>query len=83
MPYTDFSKYDCGADGVSFSNGLPDEGETVQVKTVWSNGAWQEKVFAEKYGHEKWHQYDWFSVYSKPRIDEGSMPIVLEWRRVS
>lgn len=77
---TDLGKHECGPDGLRFPNGLPDDGEQVQVKTVWSGGEWQDKRFCEQYGHEKRHQYNWFGCFSKPDVANGSMPIVLEWR---
>jgi hypothetical protein len=74
---TDFSKYPCGATGLEFPNGLPQPGHTVRVKTVWSNDEWKTVVFQQTYAWER--TYDWFSVYGRPNVDEGSLPIVLEW----
>lgn len=68
----------CGKTGLDFPNGLPDPESNVFVRTVWSNGKWEETIFMGKYG---WgNQYDWFSVYGKPNVSKGSMPIVLEWK---
>jgi hypothetical protein len=74
----DYSKYPCGADGLSFPNGLPEPNTVVSVKTVWSNDEWERVYFKKVYAWER--QYSWFSVYGIPRVDEGSMPIVLEWK---
>ena len=74
----DYSKHPCGADGLSFPNGLPEPNTRVLVKTVWSDGEWQKVFFCEKYAYQR--QYSWFSVYVSPRVEEGSMPIVLEWK---
>ena len=78
---TVFGDEPCGADGLSFPNGLPEDGERVLARTVWSNGKWREVIFREKYAYNR--QYDWFGVYSKPRVHDGSLPIVLEWRRIN
>lgn len=75
-----YTQYDCGKDGMSFPYGLPEPNTKVMVKTVWSGGEWKETWFMEKY---KWdHQYRWFGVYGTPCIEEGSMPIVLEWEYI-
>jgi len=76
---TDFSKYPCGADGLSFPNGLPEPNTKVWFKTVWSKGNWQLVPFMKKYGWDR--QYDWFYVWARPRVELGSMPIVLEWEK--
>ena len=76
MKYED---HPCGADGLSFPNGLPIPGELVEVKTVWSKGQWESKIYQETYGWKR--TYGWFGVFSKPCVEEGSMPIVLEWRK--
>ena len=75
----DFSQYPCGADGVSFPNGLPEAGQKVEVKTVWSKDQWEKTTFQKTYGYQR--TYGWFGVYGKPRVSEGSFPIVLAWRQ--
>ena len=77
---TDYSKYPCGADGLSFPNGLPEEDQLVEARTVWSNGKFERMIFKEEYGYLR--RYSWFKVYAKPRVEDGSMPIVLEWRPI-
>jgi hypothetical protein len=80
----DYSKYPCGADGLSFPNGLPEPNTRVWVKTVWSNDEWQtvnfQKYNGGYYFSSKDSFYDWFSAYSKPDVENGSFPIVLEWK---
>lgn len=78
---TDYSQYPCGADGLSFPNGLPPIGVAVEVKTVWYD-EWRGCEFCKEVSslHPEKGRYDWFGVYSKPRVSEGENPIVTEWR---
>lgn len=73
-----YAEYPCGADGLSFPNGLPNPGEIVEVKTVWSDDKYERTIFQETYSWRR--TYGWFGVYSRPNIAVGSNPIVLEWR---
>ena len=76
-----YSKFPCGDDGLSFPNGLPHLGEDIEVKTVW-NPNWHGVEFRAQVSGmypEKGH-YDWFGIYSKPRVSKGENPIVTEWR---
>jgi hypothetical protein len=75
---TNFADYPCGVDGNSFPQGLPDDGQEVRVLTIWSEGKWERKTFKETYTYKR--TYEWFGVYGKPDIRNGSLPIVLDWK---
>jgi hypothetical protein len=59
--------------GTVFPNGLPEKGQTVEVKTCWRKGEWETKVFCAYIGYSSYSNsaryYDWFSVYGKPDVE--------------
>jgi hypothetical protein len=62
-----------------FLNGLPNDGEVVEVKTVWSDD-WERMFFRGRVSNSlpKKGNYGWFGAYADPSLD--SKPIVMQWR---
>ena len=64
---------------MTFFNGLPNDGEVVEVKTVWSDD-WERMAFRGRVS-SSWPDkgsYGWFGAYADPSLD--SKPIVTQWR---